>query len=193
MGMNDSPNARLSVSSVFRHPGAIFPKRWNWKAALLSAVGRAPVFLITTFSFGWRASSRAVVLETAYRAGTAGIFASIIQEVRNRRPIWLAISIITVAVPAVSQVLDYVLHFLMHTPNLHTSLLVSLIISAVTSLFSWYSMRRGTLLVGREQDSFAHDLCKLPRLILGFIIAPPVWIWRYTRHVFATCGAHNDH
>ncbi len=178
--------------SIFRDPSTVFLRHWNWKAAVLSAVGRAPIFLVTTYSYGWRSAALAATVETAYRAGTSGVFAAFIQAVRHRRPAWLAILLITVAIPAVSLYLDFLLHVLMRTPNLGAGILASLIISAITSLFNWYSMCRGTLLVGQEQDSFGHDLCRLPRLILGFVLAPPAWMWRCTRQVFVTCGANDD-
>lgn len=177
---------------MFRHPITIFLRQWNWKAALLSAAGRAPIFLITTCSYGWRSVSLAVAVETIYRAGTAGIFAAFTQAVRNRRPLWQAILLMTVAVPVVSQTLDFLIHHLMGTPNLRTGTLVSTIISAITSLFGWYSMRRGTLLVGAEQDSLLTDLCRLPGLILSFILLPPVWMWRFTQQTFATSGGDHE-
>lgn len=183
---------RLSVVSIFRDPANLFLRHWNWKAALLSAAGRAPVFLATTYSYGWRRATLAVAVETAYRAGTAGFFAAFIQAIRNRRPTWLAVLLTTGAVPAVSLGLDYLLHLLMGTPNLRAGILVSLIISAITSLFNWYSMQRGTLLVGQEQNSLVMDLCRMPGLILGFLLVPFSWMWRCTRQVFVPCGADHD-
>ncbi len=192
MLIHEVADCRFSVMSIFRNPAPVFLEYWNWKAALLSAVGRAPIFLVTTYSYGWRSATLAVALETGYRAGTAGIFSGFIQAVRNRRPTWLAVLLITIAVPGVSQGLDYLLHRLMATPNLRAGTLVGLIISAITSLFNWYSMRRGTLLVGREQDTLVHDLCNLPRLVVGFLLAPPAWVWRCTRQVFVPCGGEHD-
>ncbi len=179
--------------SVFRNPASIFVVCWNWKAALLSIVGRAPIFLVTTFSHGWRSATLAAGVETAYCAASAGVFAGFIQTVRNRRPTWLAALLVIVAVPAVSQVLDYLVHLLMATPNLRIGSLASLTFSVISALFNWYSMRHGTLLVGSEQDSFANDLRRLPRLVVGFLLAPPAWVWRCTRQVFVPCGGgHGD-
>jgi hypothetical protein len=192
MAANDSPDSGPLVMSILRDPASVFLRHWNWKAALLSAVGRSPVFLVTTYSFGWRSATLAVAVETAYRAGTAGLFAAFTQVVRNKRPIWLAITLITVAIPVVSLGLDCLVHLTMRTPNLGVGILISFIISAATSLFNWYSMRHGTLLVGREQDRFVNDLRRMPKLILGFLLVPPAWMWRCTRQVLATCGGHHD-
>ena len=82
--------------TISRNSTIIFLEQWNWKAALLSAVFRAPVFLVTTFSYGWHSTTLAVGVEAVYRTATAGIFAGFIQSVRNKRPIWLAVLLITV-------------------------------------------------------------------------------------------------
>ena len=44
---------------------------WNWKAAMLSVAFRAPIFIATTYAYGWRSVSLAVLVEAAYRAGTS--------------------------------------------------------------------------------------------------------------------------
>jgi hypothetical protein len=46
-------------------------------------------------------------------------------------------------------------------------------VSAVSSLFNWYAMKRGTLLVGAEGRSFGSDLKRLPRLLLSFVALLP--------------------
>jgi hypothetical protein len=169
-----------------------FVERWNWKAAVLSIIGRAPIFLITTYAYGWRSATLAAGVETTYCAGTAGVFAGLIQTVRSWRPVWVAALLITVGIPVFSQGLDYSVHYLIHTPNLRTGTLASFAFSEISALFNWYSMQRGSFLVGSEQDSFLTDLCRLPRLILGFVLAPPTWMWRCTRQVFVPCGGEHD-
>ena len=134
----------------------------------------------------------AVAVETAYRAGTAGVMAGVIQRVRDWRPIWLATILITIAVPVLSQILDYALHLLMRTPNLRVATLVSLIFTEIASLFNWYSMQRGSFLVGSEQKSLLHDLYSLPQLIAGFVFAPALWMWRGMRQCFVTPGGGDE-
>lgn len=181
--------AAMSVSDKYL---LLLLKRWNWKAAVLSAIIRAPVFLITTYSFGWHSATLAAGVETAYCAGTAGVFAGVIQTVRDWRPIWLASLLITVGVPVFSQALDYSAHLLAHTPNLRAGTLASFSLSEMSALFSWYSMRRGTLLVGAKQDSFLHDLFRLPRLLLGFVFAPLTWLLRYLRQARVVSDGDHD-
>lgn len=161
---------------------------WNWKSATLSAAGRAPIFLLTTYTYGWRAVTVAVTAEALYRAGSAGFFAAFTQALRNRRPRWLTMLLVAVLIPAISLVLDCFLHLAMGTPNLMRGMLAGTLVSAVTSLFNWYSMRRGTLLVGRTGMSFASDLCRLPQLVLQFLLEPPLRMWRLSRRLFVERG-----
>ena len=65
-----------SLMASLRSSAAVLVEQWNWKAALLSAVGRAPIFLATTHSYGWHSAVMAAALETGYRGATAGLFAS---------------------------------------------------------------------------------------------------------------------
>ena len=179
--VSESPEAAVAVAEG----EPTLTTLWNWKAAALSAACRAPIFVVTTYSYGWRAVTLASSVEALYRAGTAGLFAALTQAVRNRRPTWLAVSLVIGMIPATALALDYVLHLAMGTPNLMKGMLVSLIVSAFTSLFSWYSMRRGTLLAGKGQASLASDLCRMPGLVLEFFLEPARWIGHCTRRLFA--------
>lgn len=145
---------------------------WNWKAAVLSAATRAPVFLLTTIGGGWRRAWVAVMVESAFRISSAGIFAAAIQAFRNARPEWAAALIILLWIPLLSQVLDGLLHLAMHTPNLGAGLLVSLLVTALSSLFNWYAMRRGALLIGEHAHPFWSDLRAIPLLVLSFLLSP---------------------
>jgi signal transduction histidine kinase len=168
------PAAELTENNVLaifraigRNPYTVLVATWNWKAAVLSAAMRAPVFLLTTCGHGWRRAG-----ETAFRVTTTGVFAAAIQAFRDAEPEWAALGIILAAIPLISLALDGLLHTLLRTPNLAAGMLISLLMSAISSLFNWYVMRRGALLMGRESHSFGADLRALPRLILGFLLTP---------------------
>jgi len=176
---------------MFLNLAGAWVRAWNWKAAALSALFRAPIFLATTYKYGWRSLSLAVAVEIAYRVGTSGVFAAFTQAIRDLQPVWCAALLISGAVPAVSLWLDYLLHLAMHTPNLAKGILVSLIVTAISSLFNWYSMCRETLLVGQGQRSFAADLCRMPALAFGFVLEPFLWIARWTRRWFASGRPHH--
>jgi hypothetical protein len=175
----------MTSAEIPSEVGRVPIQYWNWKAATLSAAGRAPIFLVTTCTYGWRAVTVAVTAEALYRAGSAGFFAAVTQALRNRRPRWLTMLLVAVLIPAISLVLDCLLHLFLGTPNLTRGMLVSTLVSVVTSVFNWYSMRRGTLLVGRTGVSFVSDLCCLPQLVLQFLLEPLLWMGRLSRRLFA--------
>lgn len=185
MKIQDVADDRLPVVAIFRHPAVVI-RQWNWKAAVLSTATRAPIFLVASYSYGWDRALLAFTVEIAYRATTAGFFAAFTQAIRYRRPTWLAALLITLAVPFVSLSLDYGIHRMMNTPNLGASILVSVTMSMTASLFTWYSMRHGTLLVGEEEDGFVNDLRRLPRLVLGFAAMPITWMRRSSRRFART-------
>jgi hypothetical protein len=179
-GNADDPSVGTVSWQLLSQPYDTFILRWNWKAALLSAALRSPVFLLITLGHGWRRASLAMLVEAAFRAGSTGCFAAATQAFRNARPRWLALLLMSTGFPALMLALDGLLHTAMHTPNLAAGMAVSLIISALSSIFNWYAMRRGTLLVGEGGNSFWSDLNTLPALIFSFLLEPTAWIWRST-------------
>jgi hypothetical protein len=182
--------ARSSAKQPFFHALAdllLHPWRvvvlWNWKAAWLSIILRAPIFLVATIPRGWTATCGAVLAECFYCAAAAGLYGALIQSLREAEPPWLTISFLTVVVPGIFQIFEAVLHWIRGTPHLRTVESFSIAVSAVSSLFNCYAMRRGTLLVGREGDSFGSDLRHLPRLLLSFVIFFPQRFFRPKKKV----------
>jgi hypothetical protein len=133
---------------------------------------------------GWRRVSLAMTVEAAFRIGTTGFFAAATQAFRNAGPNWLALLLMLTGFPLLTLGLDGLLHAAMRTPNLMLGMIISLALSALASIFDWYIMRRGTLLVGEEASSFLEDLKALPLLILSFLVEPSLWAWRSTRQRF---------
>src|ERR1700733_4773982 len=119
---------------------------WNWKAGLLSAIYRAPIFFLTSLRAGWRLAVSAMVAETAFRVVTSGFYGAVTQAIRRLEPPWLGIAIVLFLAPAAVQLLEFAVHLLSGTPNLKAGLIVSTVMTAVASLFNWYSMRQGALL-----------------------------------------------
>ena len=146
---------------------------WNWKAGVLSAIYRAPVFFLTSLRAGWRLALSAMLTETAFRVVTSGFYGAVIEGLRKLEPTWLAILIVLMLAPAVVQLLEFAVHLFSGTPNLKTGVFVSTTMTAVASLFNWYSMRQGALLTGRNATSFWSDLKRFPVLIYGFVMAIP--------------------
>lgn len=146
---------------------------WNWKAGVLSAIYRAPVFFLTSLHTGWRLALSAMMAETAFRVVTSGFYGGVTEAIRQLEPAWLAVLIVLMMAPAVVQLLEFAVHLFIGTPNLKTGVFVSTAMTAVASLFNWYSMRQGTLLTGRNATSFWSDLKRFPVLIYGFVTTIP--------------------
>lgn len=151
---------------------------WNWKSALLSIILRGPIFFTAAVRQGWRAAMAALLTESVFCAMSAGFYGAIVQILKDAEPQWLTGVFLTVAMPITFQILEYLLHWVRGTPHLRVAGVVSLVVSAISALFNWYAMRRGTLLIGREGGGFGGDLRRLPRLLLGFFALLPRQIAR---------------
>jgi hypothetical protein len=163
-------------------------KVWNWKAAVLSALWRAPIFLAASASSGWRTATGAALAEASFRFVTSGFYGAFTQAIRALQPTWLALILVLVVVPALVQGLELVLHIIRHTPHLMRGIFVSTVITAIASLFNWYAMRKGTLLTGEDGQTFVQDLQRLPMVIALFIAAGPLALWRAFRPAKQTTG-----
>jgi hypothetical protein len=174
--------APTSAASAPAFPKALFdlllhPRNilllWNWKAAVLSLGLRGPIFLAASVRRGWKVAIAALLTESAFCVLSAGFYGAVAQSLRDAQPLWVTGIFLTVVVPAIFQVLEYWLHRLRGTPHLRPAEMVSLTVSALSALFNWYAMRRGTLLVGAEGDSLGADVRRLPALIFSFLALPP--------------------
>ena len=154
---------------------------WNWKSALLSVAFRVPVFAIATVRHGLSAMAGAVSAEALVCAIYAGCYAGVVQSIRNRRPLWLTMLTIAMVLPALGQVLEYEVHSWRSTPHRIAAVLVSSILSVLSSLFNWYVMRHGSLLVGHERSSLSSDLRRLPVLLWRFLLLVPRWLLERVR------------
>lgn len=145
---------------------------WNWKAATLSAVTRATLFLGANASAGWRAAWGAFGAELAFRACTSGFYAGATQAFAAARPAWIAAIAALVVIPAVSHSLEFLVHFLRGTPALGRSIALSIVFTAVSTLFHLFAMRRGVLVVGAAAAPLVDDLRRMPRVIVEFLAWP---------------------
>ena len=161
-----------AIAGLLRRPQQVL-LLWNWKSAMLSIILRGPIFLAVTVRQGWNVSLSALFTESIFCALTAGFYGAVVQTLRDAEPEWLTVLFLTTVVPAVFQVLEYALHRFHGTPHLWLAAMVSLVVSAISALFNWYAMRRGTLLVGSEGSNIGSDLRRLPRLIFNFLVALP--------------------
>lgn len=173
-GDQPSPNPSFFgvVRGLLRSPQRLL-LLWNWKSALLSLILRGPIFLIASIHRGIEAAAAALLTESVFCVLTAGFWGAIVQALRNAEPEWLTAIFLLVVMPAAFQVLEYWLHWIRGTPHLRPAEIASVVMSAISALFNWYAMRRGTLLVGAEGRALGADLRRLPRLILAFLAELP--------------------
>lgn len=158
--------------AILRRPQQLF-LLWNWKSALLSMVLRGPIFFVAAVRHGWQAALAALFTESIFCVLSAGFYGAVVQTLKDAEPQWLTAIFLTVVMPVIFQILEYLLHWFRGTPHLRVAAIVSLVVSAVSALFNWYAMRRGTLLVGRDGGGFGGDLRRLPRLLFGFLAVLP--------------------
>src|SRR6201985_4029017 len=93
-----SPSEVVAGLSAFvLHPVEGLDHTWNWKSALLSAMLRAPLFLVATLRQGLEAVSIAVLAEAVYSAAISGCYGAFVQKLRRARPLWASGLLILVA------------------------------------------------------------------------------------------------
>lgn len=156
-------------------------KFWNWKAALSSSLVRGLIFFFANLGAGWRAAVGAMVAEYLYRAIGSGFFGAITQSLADIEPAWIGAASAIFILPLTSHSIELLIHWLRHTPHLKTSIIASVSFTIVSTLFNFYAMRRGALLVGRNSKPFLDDLRSMPRVIAGFLACVPLWAWRSLR------------
>ncbi|MDX2154769.1 MAG: hypothetical protein SFV54_28765 [Bryobacteraceae bacterium] len=167
----------MTVGSILldlaRHPYRRLLLEWNWKSAFLSAAMRASIFFATNLTAGLRAALGAMAAEFVFRTAISGFYGSATQALRRAEPAWHGAVAVMVLLPVCSHTLEFLVHYFRGTPKLLTSVVVSMIFTAVSTLFNWYAMRRGALLVGASQKSLAEDMKSMPSIIAGFLLAGP--------------------
>jgi hypothetical protein len=168
---------------LLRHPVQFLLHRWNWKAALLSSLLRASLFFATNLSAGLPAALAALKTELVFRGITSGFYGAVTESFRDVSPAWEAAVAVMVLLPLANHSLELLVHWLRGTHNLFSSILASVVLTAVSTLFNFYIMRRGTLIVGSGRNSLAADLLSLPRLALDFVTwIPRRLLRRYAPH-----------
>lgn len=178
---NQSASDRITVREAFlrllREPVKYLLHRWNWKSALLSSLLRASLFFATNLSAGWPAAIAALKTELVFRGITSGFYGALTQAFREAEPPWAAAVTVMVLLPVVNHSMEFFVHWMRGTQNLVSSILASVILTAFSSLFNFYVMRRGALIVGHGRHTLGTDLRRLPRLAVDFV----TWIPRYLR------------
>ncbi len=167
------PSLAAAIAAIFRDPVGVIFARWNWKSALLSVALRGWIYFAASIRHGWAEVGGAVAAEVVYCAATAGFYGAITQALCDAEPEWLTALLVTFLMPVLMQWIEYLVHLYRGTHHLHYVIIGSIVMSAISSLFNWYAMRCGTLLMGEKSQSFGRDLASLPRLLGRFFAAGP--------------------
>jgi len=176
------------TAELFRHPIDALIWRWNWKAAVLSALLRAPIFF---FSYlfkkdGLKLAVGAAIAQSIFRLIFGGVNGAIIQSYSKVEPAWHAVLTIPLILAAMSHLIEYVVQVFYDSQTGGVSggraIFFSVIVSAISAVFNLFAMRRGALLVKDEsQQSIWRDLWRMPWLALEFISFPLVWTYRKSK------------
>ena len=188
----EEPKSLHRVFDVFkyivRHPIEMLVLRWNWKAAVLSALLRAPIFFVT-YVFkkdGLKLAIGAAVAQSIFLFIFGGVNGAIIQSFSKVEPAWHAVLTVPLVLAAFSHLIEYVVQTMYDNQTgvngKGKAIAVSIIISAISAIFNLFAMRRGALLVKDESEqSIWRDLKRMPWLALEFISFPLIWTWRKSR------------
>lgn len=187
-----NPQAQDRVFDVFkylvRHPIEMLVVRWNWKAAVLSALLRAPIFFVT-YVFkkdGLKLAVGAAITQSVFRFIFGGVNGAIIQSFSKVEPAWHAVLTVPLILATFSHIVEYIVQTMYDTQTgvngKTNAIAVSIIISAISAVFNLFAMRRGALLVKDESEqSIWRDLKRMPWLALEFLSFPLIWTWRRTK------------
>jgi hypothetical protein len=80
---------------------------------------------------------------------------------------------VAVCLPFANHSIEFLVHWMRGTRKLVPSILFSVGFTLLSTLFNFYAMRRGALVVGEGRRSLAQDLRSMPRLLLEFILVVP--------------------
>jgi hypothetical protein len=170
---------RITVSQVFllllHQPAKYLLHRWNWKSALLSSLIRAGLFFATNVAAGFPAALAAMKTELVFRGVTSGFYGALTQAFREAEPAWAAAIAVMILLPLANHSLELFVHWMRGTQKLLPSIGASMVLTVFSTLFNFYVMRRGTLIVGAGRTSLATDLFRIPRHVLDFL----TWLPRY--------------
>ena len=170
------------TSELIRHPFRTLILNWNWKAAIISSVLRAPIFFgaYLAHNQGLKMALAAMGVQFIFRAVTGGTNGAIIQSFSKIEPAWHAVVTIPVVLTVVMHIGEWFVQVgfdrYAGTKGKTTAVLLSILGSVISAGFNLFAMRRGVLLVKDEsQQSFWHDIKQMPWIVFELVAYPLVW------------------
>jgi len=174
---------------LLRHPHESLIKKWNWKSAIMSTVLRSALFFFTNLAAGLPAALAAMTTEWVYRGVTAGFYGALTEAFSDVEPPWAGALAVLVLLPLANHSVEFLVHWVRGTNRLYTSIGASVALTALSSLFNYFAMRKGTFIVGRGRKALVHDLAQFPRLVAEFCLLPVRWARRRRERRKFTDGA----
>src|SRR5262245_16180291 len=135
---------------ILLHPGDVFLRRWNWKAALLSSVFRSVAFAVPMTRLAPHDALRAICIEASLCIAIGGFWGSLLQAMRGARPVWLASLWAAVILPAAFHCAEYGVLRAGNVVHVKTGVVVSVIVTIGSLLINFGLMRRGLLITGEH-------------------------------------------
>jgi len=144
----------------------------------MSTVLRSVLFFFTNLTAGMPAALAAMTTEWVYRGITSGFYGALTEALSDVEPAWAGVLAVLVLLPIANHSVEFLVHWIRGTNRLFTSIGASVALTALSSLFNYYAMRRGTFIVGRGRKALLHDLLQFPKLVVEFCILPVRWVRR---------------
>jgi hypothetical protein len=156
---------------ILRDPFDALVRRWNHKSALLSSATRALLFFAVNLPAGVRPAAAAFMVECAFRFSTAGFYGALTQAFRRVEPARTGTLAAMVVLPAAGHSLELLVHWTAGTDQLARSIGASILLTALSTSFHLFAMRRGILVTGAGSRGLLQDLRAIPGVILAFVAA----------------------
>jgi hypothetical protein len=172
------PTVLQVLRALVSHPIKTIGRRWNWKAAVLSAGIRGLIFFAANLAAGPHAALAALLTELTFRGVASGFYGALTEAFRFAEPAWAASLAAMILLPLTGHSLEFAVHLVRGTVKLRTSIIASVCFTAVSTLFNLYAMRHGALVTGDGQQTLSSDMKRMPRLIFGFLASGPLAGWR---------------
>jgi hypothetical protein len=149
-------SARGALRRLAADPVGQLVRRWNWKSALLSSLGRGSLFAALAARGGWRAAGAAGGAELLLQAGAAGFSGAVTQAFHRVRPAWHGCGVAAALILCIQHPLEFAVHGMRGTPHWRGGILVSMGFSVAAAAVNVGLMRRGFLIVGEDARERTH-------------------------------------
>jgi hypothetical protein len=114
-----------------------------------------------------------MVVEAVFAVFASGLIGAVSQRLRSSQPVLATAAVVCLGLPALMVMAQLGVHHAARTPHVGAGVLVSFCLASVSTAFSWYAMRHGSLLGGADSTTIAHDIVNLPGITVNFVTSVP--------------------